>query len=312
MTRNHSAIIGAAIFIVDPETVLRNDGRHIATFEKATVKKEILGVLSVITDPKIIILLPAMFVGEMCLAMVSSINGMTCVHDVSLADSNADFYIAYYFNIRTRTLNNLLFQAIMIPTPMLLAYLLDNKHVELRKLRGIMGTTFVALVTMGATCGLLAWVLKNDVTRGIPSAVDWTDSSFAAGVILYILFGIVYACFQILVQWILAALTNDPALCARYAGAFKGTVSLGMCVSFTVDSQGMTFRNQIIMQLVLYAVGIFTSYYVIMAYVRPTNYLVEEGVIVPADMENVLEGVMGDKEKNDITQNHTEDTRQTA
>ncbi|KAI9037605.1 MFS general substrate transporter [Aspergillus affinis] len=234
------AIVGASIFIIDPGNVVRDDGRHIATFEKATVKREVLGVLSVITDPKIIIILPAMFVAEMCLAMTSNIN-------------------AYYFNIRTRTLNNVLFQAIMISTPLLLGYILNNEYVKPRKLRGVMGTTFVALITMGATCSLLAWIMKNQVNQEGSFSVDWTDSSFAAGLVLYILFGIVYGCFQLFA----------PAT--------------------PVHLKGMSFRDQIIMQLALYLAGIFGLYYAIIVYVRQTNYFVEEGVIVPTEMENTLE-----------------------
>ena len=48
-------------FIVDPRDVVRDDGQHIAVFQEASVKREVLGVLCVMTDPKIIILLPAMF-----------------------------------------------------------------------------------------------------------------------------------------------------------------------------------------------------------------------------------------------------------
>ncbi|KAL4882103.1 MFS general substrate transporter [Aspergillus karnatakaensis] len=307
-----SAIVAAFFLIVDPADVRRSDGRHIAAFEKATPKKEILGILSVITDLKIIILLPAMFVGEMCLALTSSINGtylQPYTAHTTREHTTDPYKPAYYFNLRTRTLNNLLFQAIMIPSPFLLAWLLDNKHIQSRKSRGLIGTTYVALITLGATSGLLAWVFRNNVTHGSSNSnattttttpsplVDWTDSAFTAGIILYLLFGIIYACFQIVVQWTLAALTNDPALCARYAGAFKGTVSLGMCVSFTVDSQGMAFRDQVVMQLVLYAVGIGCLGYVVLVYVQQTNYLVEEGVVVP----NVGEGgeslVEGGKEK---------------
>lgn len=70
------ALIGAFFLIVDPRQVVRDDGTHIAIFETPSVKKEIMGVLSVLKDPKIIILLPAMFVAEMCLALASSINGL--------------------------------------------------------------------------------------------------------------------------------------------------------------------------------------------------------------------------------------------
>lgn len=58
---------------------MRDDGRHIAIFKSPTMRDEIKGTVAVITDPKILILLPAMFVGEMCLAPISSINGKTCM-----------------------------------------------------------------------------------------------------------------------------------------------------------------------------------------------------------------------------------------
>ncbi|KAL2211522.1 hypothetical protein CC79DRAFT_1363819 [Sarocladium strictum] len=261
------ALIGAFFLIVDPRQVVRDDGTHIAIFETPSIKKEIMGVLSVLKDPKIILLLPAMFVAEMCLALASSIN-------------------AYYFNTRTRSLNSLLFQSIMIPAPILLAMVMDSKHVQSRRLRGVLGASIVGIITMGATAGLLGWIMRNNIQRDDhPPAVDWTDSAYAAAIILYLLFGAIFACFQICVQWTLASLTNEPTLCARYAGAFKGTVSLGMCVSFTVDSQGMTFRDQTILQLAVYALGIVSLMYVMLTYVKQTNYFDEAGVIVPASVE---------------------------
>lgn len=183
----------------------------------------------------------------------------------------------------------------MIPSPIILAWVMDNRRVQSRKLRGVLGASLVGIITMGATCGLLAWVIRNNVGReGDSPAVDWTDSAFPVGIVLYLLFGMIYACFQIAVQWTLASLTNDPSLCARYAGAFKGTVSLGMCVSFTVDSQGMLFLDQVIMQLVLYAVGIASLLWVIICYVKQTNYFTEEGVIVPTSAEVKAEGVQSE------------------
>jgi hypothetical protein len=40
------------------------------------LREELRGLGAVITDPKIILLLPAMFAGEMILAPASSINGI--------------------------------------------------------------------------------------------------------------------------------------------------------------------------------------------------------------------------------------------
>lgn len=93
----NSALVLAALFIVDPKTVVRDDGTHIAIFEKPTMKTEISGVLAVLKDPKIIILLPAMFVGEMCLALMSSINGM--YNSVSLWHANVRPFIDLVLSI---------------------------------------------------------------------------------------------------------------------------------------------------------------------------------------------------------------------
>ncbi|XXH05712.1 hypothetical protein Hte_012147 [Hypoxylon texense] len=262
------------LLIVDPRDVVRDDGRHIAIFKEPQFLDEMRGILAVLLDPKIIILIPAMFVGEMCLALTSSIN-------------------AYYFNLRTRSLNNLLFQAIMIPAPIALSYIMDSRQIRSRRAKGLLGTFAVGAVTLGATAGLLAWIVLNDVDRSVvPSpSVDWTDAAFAAGFVLYLLFGAVFACFQVAVQWTLASLTNEPGLCARYAGAFKGTVGLGMCASFVVDARGVSYRDQTAAQLALYVLGLACLAYVVAVYVGDTNYFLEDAVIVPASVEEKLAAV---------------------
>lgn len=261
----------AALLLVNPRRVVRDDGRHIAIFKQATFSEEIRGIISVITDRKIIIMLPAMFVAEMCLALISSINGRL-------------------FNLRTRSLSNLLFQVIMIPAPMMLAWLMDNQRIASRRKRGLLGVAAVGVVTICANTGVIGWIVANNMDERSASAkpVDWTDKAFAPAFVLYLLYGIIYACFQIVVQWTLSCLTNEPSLCARYAGAFKGTVSLGMCISFIVDSQGVSYLHQAIMQLVLYSVGLGCLVYVISVYVKETNYLDEATVIIPEAVENSL------------------------
>lgn len=163
----------------------------------------------------------------------------------------ADMSIAYYFNLRTRSLNNVLFQFVMIPAPLVFAWILDTSKVKSRRVRGLVGVTVLGAITLGTSGGLAAWISYNDVNQNIPArGVDWTDSTFAAAFILYILFGIIYAIYQIAVQWTLAALSNDPVRCARHAGFFKGSTSLGMCVSFILDSQKVSYMNQLIVQYV--------------------------------------------------------------
>lgn len=83
MKSTTSAIVMNFLLIVDPREVVRDDGRHIAIFKEPNFIGEVKGIISVLTDPKIVILIPAMFVGEMNMAVISSINGM-CPEETTL------------------------------------------------------------------------------------------------------------------------------------------------------------------------------------------------------------------------------------
>lgn len=83
MKNTTSAIVMNFLLIVDPREVVRDDGRHIAIFKEPNFIGEVKGIISVLTDPKIVILIPAMFVGEMNMAVISSINGM-CPEETTL------------------------------------------------------------------------------------------------------------------------------------------------------------------------------------------------------------------------------------
>jgi hypothetical protein len=176
----------------------------------------------------------------------------------------------------------------MVPSPLILSWIMDNQKVKSRRTRGILGVTIVGVITLASIGGLLGWILREGVDRNkTPPAVDWTDPSAHAFIFLYLCFGIIDACFQVIVQWTLGSLSNDPAVCARYAGAYRGTVSLGMCIAFTLDSKAVSYTAQVIMQLSVYTLALVSVYYVILRYVKQTNYFTEESVIVPAAIEEI-------------------------
>lgn len=271
------AIVLAFFLIIHPKKVVRDDGTHIAIFKQATIATEIKGLAVLFTDVKVLLLVPGIFVAEMILALMSSVN-------------------AYYFNLRTRSLNNVLFQFIMIPCPLALAYIMDSDRIKSRRMRGMIGTAIMGTITLATCGGLAAWFKKNNIDRnnGDSPSVDWSDKEFGPGLVLYLLSGIIYATYQICVQWTLGALTNDPVRCARYAGLFKGTTALGMCISFILDSKDVSYMNQLIVQFVLYFVGLICLFAIIWTQVKETNYFLEEDVIVPHAFEEraMLEGTI--------------------
>lgn len=174
------AIVIAFFFIIDPKHVIRDDGTRIAIFKQATIMTEIKGLMVLFTDIKVLVVVPGIFVAEMCLALVSSIN-------------------AYYFNLRTRSLNNVLLQFIMIPCPLALAWITDISYIKSRRIRGLVGVAIMGTITLAASAGLAVFIVEKDVNRekNTPPRVDWSDGAFAGPFILYLLFGIVYATYQV-------------------------------------------------------------------------------------------------------------------
>lgn len=265
------AIILALCLIQDPKSIVRDDGTKLAKFEKPSLNRELQHFRSLLTDWKIICLVIPLFVSEMCLAVVTTLNG-------------------YYFNLRTRSLNNVLFQFIMIPTAILLSLVLDGKLVKSRRNRGLLVVCAVGLITMGAAAGLVAWEKVNKIAGVLPVSpdVDWTDSKFPGGCVIYLLWGIVYASYVVVAQWVMAAMSNDPDKLAFYAGFSKGTASLGLCVSFVFDVKSVTYFTQTIIQFVLYGIGTIVMFAVVYAFVKETNYFEEENVIVPHYVEEKI------------------------
>jgi hypothetical protein len=143
---------------------------------------------------------------------------------------------AYSFNLRTRSLNSVLFWGIQIPATFLFSLILDNTKFR-RRARGIIAL-MVSLVIVGASWGLtIAVQVKHGLVRDAKSpAWDWTDFLF-----VILLTGIAYAIDQMMVMWVISAFSNEPKLLARYGGFFKGMLSAGLCIAFGLEAGGVSY-----------------------------------------------------------------------
>ncbi|KAK5203348.1 hypothetical protein LTR47_009572 [Exophiala xenobiotica] len=258
----------ALIFIKHPKRIVRDDGRHIAIFKAPTLSNELRSLMKAFFDKRLLCLFPAMFVCEMPLAMISTIN-------------------AHYFDLRTRSLNNLFYQFVGILAPYLLIHILDNPNISSRRRRGIIGTAIMGIITLGACVGLYIWLkVVNYAHLTETPAVDWTGADFAGMFVIYMLFGLIYSGYQVVVEWTLSALTNDPSTLAQFAGMIKGTSALGICISFIMAAQKVPTVGQLSLQFGLYVLGYIGHFYVIAYHVPDTNYFAEENVIAPVHVED--------------------------
>jgi hypothetical protein len=105
-------------------------------------------------------------------------------------------------------------------------------------------------------------------------------------------------CYQVAVQWVLGGLTNDPDMCSRYAGLYKGTSGAGLCISFILDAAGVPFIYQLTVQFVCYACGITALLFITVTQIKETNYFLEENIIAPHRFEDSLiaKGTIGEEQ----------------
>lgn len=168
------AMVIALSLLVRPSKVVRSDGTHLAIFQPPTLKSELLGVLQMIKDYRFMMLMPAIFVAETALALQSSLNG-------------------YFFNLRTRSLNNVAFNFIQIPGSLGMTFILDNPRFGPRKTRALIGISVMGAITLGICSAEAAWLVQHNIDRNVPGpSTDWSDPEFAGAFVIYTIYGSVY------------------------------------------------------------------------------------------------------------------------
>jgi hypothetical protein len=106
-------------------------------------------------------------------------------------------------------------------------------------------------IAIGASAGLIGWLQVNKVdSLRKPAGADFSDAAWPGLFACYILFGTVYAGYQMCTEYTLSATTNDPEILARVAGIFKFHSAFGMMVSFIMAGEGVSFLGQVMLQLV--------------------------------------------------------------
>lgn len=186
-----------------------------------------------------------------------------------------------------------------------------------RKTRGWLGLGFVTLITIIVwSCGL-AWQLTF-TRETIGNKINYKDHDFAGKGALFFFcefcvslvqgtlivdtkatdfFG--DACYQALVYWIMAALTNDPFTLARFAGLYKAVQSAGAAGSFGMDATLTPYLNEHLASWIMMLVS-FPLAGVVIYTIKETNYDAEHIDYVDGvknGVENAQRGAPGSTEK---------------
>ncbi|CAG8587728.1 6026_t:CDS:2 [Diversispora eburnea] len=230
--------------LLPPSKVVRDDGKHINIKKFPNWKEEIIGVLKLFLDWKIILLTPMFLASNWYYAyQFNAVN-------------------AFYFNIRTRSFNNLWYWAVQILSATIFGRFLDVNNLS-RKTRGIYGLLIIAITITANWIGGLFFQLTFKRTDQITQK-DIFDSGFIEVLILYTFYGMNDAMYQCYAYWVMGAQTNDVSLLSKYAGYYKSIQSAGGAISFRIDAVNTNFLVELLICWVLLTISIPCTYIVIL------------------------------------------------
>lgn len=172
-------------FLCNPKLIQRHDGSHVILMKHPTWKSEILGLFHVlISDWYIILLFPMFF----------SSNWFYTYHfqDINLPN----------FNIRTRSLNNVLYWSMQIVGAYVTGYALDTQYR--RRLKAKADLIYLFVLTMAIWGG--GYAFQKTFTRASTAApsfapLDFKDSGYIGPMFLYMFYGFFDAAWQTSVYW---------------------------------------------------------------------------------------------------------------
>jgi hypothetical protein len=172
--------IGLSTLLSDPRHVHRKDGTPVVIEAVPTFKEEVMSLIKLCTDKKILLLTPAFLASNWFYAYQFGMN-------------------AAYFSLRARALNSMMYWLMQTFGTFGIAAILDASSMK-RRTRGLVGygvvATFVLVAWIGGT------VFQSEFSRAdAPVLKDWTDPGWGGPFVLYLTYGCADAMFQSLCYW---------------------------------------------------------------------------------------------------------------
>ncbi|KAI8138335.1 major facilitator superfamily domain-containing protein [Fennellomyces sp. T-0311] len=237
-----------SLVLAPPSMVVRDDGTNVTVAKSAHWKNELKGVINVWREWRIICLIPAFLASNWFYAYQFHVN-------------------AVYFDATTRALNGTMYWGMQIIGSIIFGFVLDFQGLS-RRVRALLGACILFVVMMAIWAGGMVFQLSFENDYDDP--IHWTDWRFGRPFLLYIMYGLSDALYQTYMYWLMGAMSNDPALLARYAGFYKAIQSAGAAISFGIDSAGVRLRWACLISWIIVFIS-FPGMFVVANRIKPTS-----------------------------------------
>lgn len=254
-----TAITGAGCFVTlllrPPAKMIRSDGSRVIPPKQLPWHEEMLGMVRVLRkDPWILLLVPLALASNYCYAWQQTV------------------YNGYFFSLRTRGLNSLLYWLAQMLGAVCIGLVLDTPYLA-RRHRAWAGwalTTTVCWVVWGGSYhvlmqlqdyynsqGLTLRQYSNDANRvgldmrcgyhRVPCDDNpWRESNpYAGRAILMLTMGLIDACTQIFCYALFGMLSNDISKLAYITGLYKSVQSAGNVAGWGMENNKRSIELQL-------------------------------------------------------------------
>jgi len=270
------------LLMADPDKMIRTDGTKVTTPHQPSWKTEIHSLyIALRTDPLIVLLFP-MFLAS------------NWFYTWQFNDYNAAL-----FNIRARSLNNLVYWISQILGSVSIGLLLDQHQFRRRARAFIAWSILLAFVLI---VHIWAFFYQRTYTRqSMPpdasNKMDIYDKAYTAHLFLYIFCGLLDSMWQTTAYWMMGAMSNDPAKLAYFAGFYKSIQSAGAAGVWRADAMKVPYMNLFLSTWALLFAGLVFS--LPMIHLRVTDHTDAEDEVL-AHMDELHRVLPADPDRRPI------------
>ncbi|OZJ06126.1 hypothetical protein BZG36_01035 [Bifiguratus adelaidae] len=265
---------GMGFFLLNPKKVHHADGTPVSLHKYSSVTRETREILKLFLNWKMLILIP-LFGGS----------------NWFYTYQQSDYQAGGFFNIRARSLNNLMYWLFQIVGAGLYGLFLDWTWLGSRKRRAWVGWALNGVLLSAVFIGSI--FVQEKFTRNEFSTppVDVSTPGYGGYMVTYMLFGAVDSIYQGYCYWLMGALTNDTEKASRYAGFYKTIQNAFAAIAPQVDNAGIPFLGSLLLAWLLCVFGLILAIPVVYTVTDVTEEVVGnlEGV---EDEEKVVGGVV--------------------